>query len=200
VKDNISELLSYSDTQALLDQASEPYKKLLNDIVPGQITVGSIQRILQNLVSERVSIRDLNTILEGIAEGSMMTRNIAMITEHVRLRLMRQISFSHTDATGTLTLLTLSGSWEQNFMDHLSGDSESRQLAMPPSMIQDFITKIRQAYDRASFSGETPVLITSALVRPFVRSILERARPATIIMSQAEVHPKVKIKNIGQVI
>lgn len=198
-KDNITDLFSYGDTQHILENLNESYKKLLNDIVPGQITVGGIQRVLQNLIGERVSIRDLNTILEGVAEGSSMTRNMTMITEHVRLKLMRQISFANADHNGQLTIFTLSPLWEQNFSENLIGDYENRQLAMPPSMIQDFISKVRQAYDRVAMVGETPVLVTSASVRPFVRSILDRARPSTIIVSQAEVHPKIRIRNLGQV-
>eukprot|EP01035_Chromulina_nebulosa_P018434 gene18434-24140_t len=198
-KDNITELFSYTDTHHILENINDSYKKLLNDIVPGQITVGGIQRILQNLIGERVSIRDMNTILEGIAEGSSMTRNMTMVTEHVRLRLMRQISFANADQNGQLTIFTLSPVWEQHFSENLIGDHENRQLAMPPSLIQDFISKVRQGYDRVAMMGETPVLVTSANARPFVRSILERARPSTIIISQAEVHPKIKIRNLGQV-
>lgn len=199
IKDNVTDLFSYADTQTMLDGVSESYKKLLNEIVPGQITVGGIQRIFQNLIGERVSIRDLNTILEGIAEGSAMSRNLTMITEHVRLRLMRQISFANADHNQQLTIYTLSPVWEQNFLENIVGDFDNRQLAMPPSMIQDFIAKIRQAYDRAVMIGEMPVLVTSASARPFVRSILDRARPSTIILSQAEVHPKIKIRNMGQI-
>ncbi|MCX7337885.1 MAG: flagellar biosynthesis protein FlhA [Alphaproteobacteria bacterium] len=199
IKDNISELLTYADVQKLLDGVSDPYKKLLNDIVPGQITVGNIQRILQNLISERVSIRDLPTILEGISEASTFSRNISTITEHVRLRLMRQITFANTDDNGVLIVTSLSPTWEQTFSDTLVGDSDNKQLAMSPSQIQDFIARVRQVYDKMSTLGESPVLVTSAHVRPFVRSILERARPATIILSQNEVHPRAKIKSLGQV-
>lgn len=199
IKDNVTELLSYADTQNILDNVSDAYKKLLNDIVPNQISVAGIQRIFQNLIGERVSIRDMNTILEGIAEGSAMSRNLTMVTEHVRSRLMRQISYANADHNGQLTILTLSPAWEQNFLEHTIGEYENRQLAMPPSMIQDFVIKTRQAYDRAAMTGETPVLVTSAGVRPFVRSILDRARPSTIIMAQSEVHQKIKIRNLGQV-
>jgi flagellar biosynthesis protein FlhA len=198
-KDNVTELFSYADTQHILENVSEGYKKLLNDIVPGQVTVGGIQRILQNLIGERVSIRDMHTILEGIAEGSSMTRNMTIVTEHVRLRLMRQISFANADQNGQLTIFTLSPMWEQHFIESLIGDQENRQLAMQPTLIQDFISKVRQAYDRVAMMGETPALVTSASARPFVRSILERARPSTIIISQAEVHPKIKIRNLGQI-
>ncbi len=198
VKDNISDLLTYADVQKLLDNMPEAYKKLLNDMVPGQITVGGIQRILQNLVSERVSIRDLSTILEGISESTSFSRNLSVITEHVRLRLSRQITFANTD-DGVLSMVSLSSLWEQQIADSLVGDSDNKQLAMAPSQIQEFINRVRQVYDKMSMLGESPVLITSAMVRPFVRSILERIRPATIIMSQNEVHPKTKVKSVGQI-
>lgn len=198
IKDNMWDLLTYGDVQKLLDNCSEAYKKLLNDIVPGQITVGGIQRILQNLVSERVSIRDLPTILEGIAEASAFSRNLSVITEHVRLRLNRQITMSHVDSDDTLNIITLPGEWEQNFADSIVGsDADSRQLAMAPSLIQDFINCVRQTYDNMSLKGENPILVCTALVRPFIRSILERVRPGTILMSQNEVYAKVKIKNLG---
>ncbi len=198
-KDNIVDLFSYADTQHILENVNETYKKLLNDIIPGQITVGGVQRILQNLIGERVSIRDIHSILEGIAEGSAMSRNMTTITEHVRLRLMRQISFANADQNAQMTIFTLSPYWEKNFLDNLIGDFDNRQLAMPPTMVQDFISKVRQAYERMTMIGESPVLVTSTSVRSFVRSILDRARPSTIILSQAEVHPKIKIRNVGQI-
>ncbi len=199
IKDNISDLLTYADVQKLLDNMSEAYKRLLNDMVPGQITVGGIQRILQNLVSERVSIRDLSTILEGISEATSFSRNLSIITEHVRLRLSRQITFANADDGGMLNMVSLSSTWEQQIADSLVGDTDNKQLAMAPSQIQEFINRVRQVYDKMSMLGESPILVTSALVRPFVRSILERIRPATIIMSQNEVHPKAKVKSLGQV-
>lgn len=199
VKDNIIELLSYSDTQSILDSMSDVYKKLLNDIIPGQITIGGIQRVLQNLIGERVSIRDMPTILEAISEICMFSRNLTNITEHVRQRLSRQITFSNINENNELVILTLSPQWEQNFVEYVVGDMENRQLAFPPSMIQEFVSKIKQSYDRAILIGENPVLITSQSARPLVRSILERARPNTIIMSQTEVHQKAKIRSLGSI-
>lgn len=199
VKDNIIELLSYSDTQSILDGMSDIYKKLLNDIIPGQITIGGIQRVLQNLIGERVSIRDMPTILEAISEICMFSRNLTNITEHVRQRLSRQITFSNINESNELVILTLSPQWEQNFVEYVVGDMENRQLAFPPSMVQEFASKIKQSYDRAILIGENPILVTSPSARPLVRSILERARPNTIIMSQSEVHQKAKIRSLGSI-
>src|SRR6185295_10408005 len=96
VKDNMPELLSYAETQKLLDDLGKTQQKLVTETIPGQITVGGVQRVLQNLLREQVSIRDLSTILEAIAEASRATHNVNMISEHVRARLARQISHANT--------------------------------------------------------------------------------------------------------
>ena len=70
---------------------------------------------------------------------------------------------------------------------------------MAPSKLQDFITKTRQTFERFAMQGESPVLLTSPSVRPYVRSIIERFRPVTVVMSQSEIHPKAKIKTLGQI-
>jgi flagellar biosynthesis protein FlhA len=199
VKDNMSDLLSYAETQKLLDELPKEYQKLVADVIPGHMTVGGLQRILQNLVSERISVRDLPTILEGIAEATVYTKNIAYITEHVRSRLARQICDANTGSSGFVPLLTLSPEWEQAFSESLLGDGEDRQLAMAPTQLQSFITAVREAYDKFIAVGETPVLLTSPSIRPFVRSVVERFRPSTIVMSQNEIHPKARIKTLGQV-
>ena len=170
------------------------------DVIPGQITIGGLQRILQNLVSERVSVRDLPTILEGIAEASIYTKNVAYITEHVRSRLARQICDQNTNVSGFVPLITLSPEWEQAFSESLIGvEGEDKQLAMAPTQLQDFITLVRQTYEEFGKEGETPVLLTSPNVRPYVRSVIERFRAQTMVMSQNEIHPKAKIKTLGQV-
>lgn len=199
VKDNMADLLSYAETQKLLDELPKEYQKLVADVIPAHMTVGGLQRILQNLVSERVSVRDLPTILEGISEAGAYTKNIAYITEHVRSRLARQICDMNTSAAGFLPLLTLSPEWEQAFSESLLGDGEDRQLAMAPTQLQNFISSVRDAYEKFMQMGETPVLLTSPTIRPFVRSVIERFRPQTIVMSQNEIHPKAKIRTLGQV-
>jgi flagellar biosynthesis protein FlhA len=200
VKDNMSDLLSYAETQKLLDELPPEYQKLVADVIPGQITIGGLQRILQNLVAERVSVRDLPTILEGIAEAGIYTKNISFITEHVRSRLARQICDQNTNVSGFVPLLTLSPEWEQAFTEALiGGEGQEKQLAMAPTQLQDFITAVRDVYEDFIKEGETPVLLTSPNIRPYVRSVVERFRPQTMVMSQNEIHAKAKIKTLGQV-
>ena len=127
IKDNMSELLSYAETQKLLDELGEQHQKLIADMIPTQIALGGVQRVLQNLLSERVSIRDLSTILEGISEACGYSRNVGTITEHVRARLARQISHSEATEEGYIPMVTLSPQWEQAFAESLVGDGEERQ-------------------------------------------------------------------------
>jgi flagellar biosynthesis protein FlhA len=199
VKDNLAELLSYAETQKLLDELPKDHQKLVGDLVPGRIALGGVQRVLQNLLAERVSIRDLPTILEGIAEACGHTRNVTAITEHVRARLARQISAMAANEHGVIPVLTLSPEWEQAFADSLIGNGDERQLVMPPSRLQEFIGAVRTGCDRTAALGETPVLLTSPAIRPFVRSIIERVRSSLIVLSQNEVFAKARLKTVGQV-
>ncbi|MBN8530464.1 MAG: flagellar biosynthesis protein FlhA [Alphaproteobacteria bacterium] len=199
IKDNMAELLSYSETQKLVEDLAKEHQKLVGDTVPSIVTVGTLQRILQNLLMEQVSIRDLPAILEAAAEAAKVTQNVVLVTEHVRARLARQISTQHTVEDGFIPIVTLSPPWEQAFAESLTGAGDERQLSMAPSRIQDFITAIRKTFDTLAMQGIMPVLLTSPGIRPYVRSIIERFRPSTIIISQNEIHPKAKIKNYGQV-
>ena len=199
IKANMAELLSYADVSNLLSELPKDQQKLVDDIVPGQVSTSSIQRVLQYLLAERVSIRDLPTILEGIAEASAFARSPQAMTEHVRARLARQLCAQNMAPEGYLPILSLSPEWEQNFSQALIGEGEDRQLAMAPSKLQTFVQKVRDGFEAAARDGELPVLLTSAANRPHVRAIVERFRPQTTVMSQNEVHTRARLKTLGNV-
>jgi len=199
VKDNMPELLSYAETQKLLDEMNKEHQKLVKELIPSKISLGALQRILQNLLQERVSVRDLPTILEGISEAVSSTRSLMLITEHVRARLARQLSNANANELGIIQLITLSPEWEHAFAEAIVGEGDDRQLAMAPTALQTFISKVRTVMDDLAMKGQSGVLLTSPNIRPFVRSIIERFRPLTVVMSQNEIHPKAKIKTIAQI-
>ncbi len=200
VRENVAELLSHAETQKLLDELPREQQKLVADLIPSQITVGGIQRVLQTLLSERVSVRDLSTILEGVQEACGATvRAVPAIVAHVRIRLARQISDSHVGPQGFMPLITLSPEWEAAFLEALTGPPEDRQLAMAPSKLQAFMHALRTAFDTAAAAGEAPVLLTSGSIRGHVRAIVERFRPGTPVLSQMEIFPKVRIRTVGTV-
>ncbi|RYE09888.1 MAG: flagellar biosynthesis protein FlhA [Hyphomicrobiales bacterium] len=199
LKANVADLLSYANVQGMLANLAKDQQKLVEDMVPSQISVSGIQRVLQALLTERISIRDLPTILEGIAEVAGSGRTAQMLAEHVRSRLSRQICAANLGPDGNLPLLTLSPQWEREFAEAMVGDGAERHLAMAPSRLQQFIIAVQQGFENAAQMGELPVLITSPGLRPHIRAIIERFRPQTVVMSQNEVHPRVRLRTIGAV-
>jgi flagellar biosynthesis protein FlhA len=199
LKSHMAELLSYAETKKLLDDLPPENKKLVEELIPSQISVTGVQRVLQTLLAERVSIRDLPAVLEGIAEAVGHTKNALYITEHVRARLARQLCHANLSPSGYLPLIALSPHWEQAFSESIIGSGEERQLAMAPSQLQQFIQAVREAFDDASQKNEVPVLLTSPQIRPFVRSIIERFRAQSVVMSQNEIHASVRLRTLGQV-
>jgi flagellar biosynthesis protein FlhA len=199
IKLNVAELLSYSEVNKLIKDLPKEQGELIKELVPTQITISGIQRVLQLLLAERVSIRDLSTILEGIADAIPGTRNPAVLAEHVRARLARQICAQHTTPAGHLPLIALSAGWEQNFAESIVGERDERSLAMQPSRLTEFITLVRERFEEAARLGEAPVLVTSAASRPFVRGIVERFRAQTPVLSQAEIHPRARLRTVGSI-
>jgi flagellar biosynthesis protein FlhA len=199
LKGNMSDLLSYGEVQKLIKELPKEQSELVKDIVPSLVTISGIQRVLQLLLSERISIRDLSTILEGIADALAFSRNPSTMVEHVRARLARQICAQNTTHNGYLPLIALSAKWEQAFAESLIGQGEEKSLAMQPSKLSEFMTAVREAFERAAREGEAPVLVTSAAIRPFVRSLVERFRSQTTVLSQAEIHPRARLKTVGSV-
>lgn len=158
-----------------------------------------MQRVLQSLLKERVSIRDLVSILEGIGEAAAGATGVTGLVEHVRSRLAKQLCWSNRSEDGALPIVTMSPEWEHAFSESLVGAGDEKQLALAPSRLQEFIRNVRDVFERVGLAGETPVLLTSPQIRPYVRSIIERFRGQTVVMSQNEIHPRARLRTVGQV-
>jgi len=199
LKENMADLLSYGEVQKLLKELGTEEKKLVEELIPSVVSVTTLQRVLQALLREKVSIRDLPAILEGLAEAAPHSTSVTTLVEHVRARLARQLCWQHQGGDGALPIVTLSPEWENAFAESLIGGGEDKQLAMAPSRLQDFIRAVRDTFERIAMSGENPVLLTGPQTRPYVRSIIERFRGQTVVMSQNEIHPRAKLRTLGQV-
>lgn len=198
VRETMAELLSYAETQKLLEELPREQQKLVADLIPSQASVGLVQRVLAALLAERVSIRDLGTILEGIQEAGP-SRPMPAILAHVRTRLARQISDAQTGPAGYILLVTLSAQWESAFAEALAGPPEDRQLAMPPTQLQEFMQRLRAVFETATAGGESPALLTSGGIRLHVRAIVDRIRPNTPVLAQAEIFPRARIRTVGTI-
>ena len=133
------------------------------------------------------------------AMASVRERELADALATVRARLARQICYQHRNPTGALPILTLSPNWELAFAEALIGEGQHRTLALAPSKLHDFVADVRTAFEKSAQQGETPVLLTSPNIRPFVRSLIERFRPSTVVLSQNEIFSKARIKTLGQI-
>ena len=199
VRNNMSDLLSYSATQELIDEQDEGTQKLIKAIIPSQVTVTLVHRILQNLLSERVSIRDMPSILEGIAEATVNSTSVTFITDVVRMHLSRQICAHYFDGEETLPVVTLSPKWEETFKESLIPQEKDYQLHMPPDQVQAFMTAVQSCMEKSNMEGHMPVIVTSPFIRRFVFSLVDRFRPGTAVLSQDEVHSRIKVRILAQI-
>jgi flagellar biosynthesis protein FlhA len=196
----MSELLSYAETQKLLDELPREQQKLVQDLIPAQVGVGALQRLLQALLAERVSVRDLSTILEGVQEAvAGGLRSLPQMLAVVRQRLSRQLSEAARGPQGYLPLVPLSPEWEAAFAESLAGPPEDRQLTIDAGRLQAFMQRLRDVLDAQVAQGEAPVLLCSGQLRPHLRAIVERFRPSTMVMAQAEIHPRMRIRSLATV-
>ena len=197
----MAELLSYAETQKLLDELPREQQKLVADLIPAQISVGGVQRVLQALLAERVSIRDLPTILEGIQEacGGAGARHAGDRRACARAAGAADQRQPHR-AGGYIPLVTLSPEWEAAFADALVGPPEDRQLAMAPGKLQEFMQRLRDGVRHGGGerrgAGAAHQRRRSAL---HVRAIVERIRPATPVLAQAEIFPRARIRTVGTI-
>ncbi|MHC0449080.1 MAG: flagellar biosynthesis protein FlhA [Candidatus Lariskella arthropodorum] len=203
IKENISELITYVDTQRLLDNLAPEQRKLASEIIPVHVSVIVVQRVIQGLLSEGISIRDFATILEAIAEVSTgvppNSQNATKIVEHVRVRLAKQICNANMNDKGYIPIVVLSPAWEQAFRENIVGEGDNRQLVMPPSKLQEFVGLINAEFEKHAVNGEVPVILTSPMLRPFIRAVVERFRSNIAVMSHNEIHAKAKLKTLGQI-
>ena len=200
IKEQIADLITMSDLDDLIDGTSDSHRKIIDDMVPNNISKSSFLRVIQHLLEEQISIRDLGLVIEAINEVCASTKNIILITEHVRSRLARQICAANVDEDENLNIILLSDDWENEFLQSLIDDGNGMKiLGMAPLSLQNFITQSHQILTEHGKNGKPFVILTVPAIRPYVRSVIERFKSKTIIMSQNEVHPKVRLNTIGYI-
>ena len=198
VKEHMPELLTYGATQALIEGLDREYQKLAGEI-PGNAPMVLIQHVLQTLLAERVSIRNLPLIVEAIAEAKRSTGNVVMITESVRRRLANQICKSLVDGSGFVSVITMSAAWEKEFIEALRINGDERNFVMSPQRVQEFVIDARKEIQTFAERDEWPAILVSPEVRSFVRSMLERVSPLTVVLSHNEIHRKISLRTLATI-
>lgn len=198
VKENMSELLTYGSAKEAIEGLDRNYQKLVNDLpVPSPAIL--VQQVLQELLLERVSIRNLPLIVEAMAEATRQTSKPALVLENVRRRLSSQICQGLADGQGFVPVITLSPSWEAEFIEAVKIVGEDRTFVMSPKRVQEFVLQARQQIQRFASEDSWPALMVNPEARSYVRSMLERVSPMTPVISNAEIHRKVSLRTVATI-
>ena len=197
LKRHAHELLGRQETQNLIDNLARTYPKLVEELVPHVLGLGTIMRVLQNLLREGVSIRDLRSILETMADYATMTQDADVLTEYVRHGLSRTISAAHTGADGTLSVLTLDRRVEETVQTAIQHRERGSYLALDPRSAQKILDSLGAAL--ASAGGGQPVLLVPPQLRPHLRRLVERSFPALAVLSHNEINSQIRIQSVGTV-
>ena len=199
IKSHAHEIIGRQEVQVLLDNLSKDYPKLVEEVIPTVISLGSVQQVLAGLLREGVSIRDLRTIMETIADWAPITKTPERLIEASRRALSRAITNQHAAEDGSLKLISLAPGLERALNDSLQVTEQGSYLALEPSLAQSFLTRLKSAADRFSQAGTTPILLAPAMLRSALYSFTERFIPGFVVLSHQEISPHTKVQSLGVV-
>lgn len=198
-RQHMHEFLSRQEVQALLDNLSKTSPKAVEDLVPDVLSLGTVQKVLQNLVREQVSVRDLLTITEALADFGMSVKDPDQLTEFVRGRMGRTIVKPYLSADSQLPIITMHHEVEKLLQESLRGSDQGAYLSMDPAMAQRIIQSVSKTHESALTADGQPVLLASPQVRPHLSQLISRFVPNLPVISQAEIPPEIRLKTLAVV-
>ena len=193
------ELLSRQDVQTLLNHLKEDYPTVVEELIPGVLTIGEVQAVLQQLLAEGVSIRDLVTIAETLADRGRQAKEPELLTEAVRAALARQITVQHRAPDGKIHAITLHLVLERHLAGSLKQTDNGGALVIEPALMQSLLAEVASQMERAAATGDQPVLLTSSRIRRPLRRLTERSLPALPVLAFNEIASEVEVRAIGTV-
>jgi flagellar biosynthesis protein FlhA len=191
------ELLSRDDVKSLVDNLKKTSPAVVDELIPSQLTVGQVQRVLAGLLREGVPIRNLQTILEGLADACAETKDLRQLTEHVRGRIARTIVEPHLDPAGTLHAAFLDPDLERNLAEALAGNEGAANL--PAGFLGRFVDRTAEALSTMARNGRDPVLVTRASLRPFLAEAIAGVIPNAAVLSYQETSPARKVETTQRI-
>ncbi len=197
LKDHCHELLTRQEVQNILDSAKQSYPKLVEELVPNILSVGQVQKVLQNLLREQVPIRDLQTILETLADYGVITKEIDILTEYVRQAMFRTITKLFVSEDNTLRIATISPQIEDTLSNSIQRTEHGAFLSVDPQTANQIINSVNSLMEKFQIVGAQPVILTAPIVRYHLRILLEKYIKRINVLSHNEVDSTVNIESIG---
>ncbi len=199
IRGHIFELLTRQDVQNLINNIQESHQTLISELVPKLLSIGEIQKVLQNLLREGISIRDLVTILETLADYASNTRDTDVLTEYVRQSLKRAISNKFFPASEMTSVVTLDPKVEQNIMGAVKQSEQGSYLALDPSLTKDIIDSVQAEVHKLEELGKNPIIITSPIVRMYFKRLTQDYFKDLVVVSYNEIDSNVELQSVGMV-
>jgi flagellar biosynthesis protein FlhA len=197
VKMHADELLGRQDVQSLLDTLSVTYPKVVEELVPNIVPLGTLHKVLQRLLREKVSIRDLLTILETLADYAVMTKNADILTGYVRQSLARTITRQYQDGDGNVSVVMVSPDIEETIDKAIQHAEYESFVAADPNLIQNIVGNLQNFIKTFTERGLQPIVLCSPQTRIHVRKILEKFFPHIAVLSHNEITHDVNIRSLG---
>ncbi len=196
VKSYWHELLDREEVQSLIDNIKSTHPRVVEELIPNLLTLGAVQKVLQNLLKEQVPIRDMVTILETLADYAQITKDPDILTEYVRERLGRHIVKQYV-SDGTLYVATLDHSLEKLIEESVKETRFGAYPVLPQDVLNKFISELNDKIRRLGSEGHLPIILCSPNVRRLVKKLTERSMPNLIVLSYSEIPREIKINSVG---
>ena len=198
IKSHASEILGRQEAQNLVDNLKKTNETLVKEVVPDLLTVGEVQKVLQNLLAERISIRDMETIFEVLSDYARATKDTEILTEYVRHAMARQITQANVQ-NGQLPCVTLDPALENRIAGGVQRTDHGSYVSLDPDSMKRLVTSLDTELQKLTNMGYQPIVLTSPAVRLYFRKLVERSVPGIIVLSQAEIEQSVEIQILGVV-
>ncbi len=196
IRGHAHELLGRQEVQTLLDSLKENYAAVVDELIPNVMSVGEVQKVLQNLLREGVPIRNLLTILETLADTAPLTKDVDLLTEYVREALARQIT-KMFEENGVLAVLTLAQQWEETVAEGIEHTERGIVVTLDPRLLQTLFQNLAEALDGAPIPH--PIVLVSPNIRMALKRLTERTIPRLIVLSYNEVVSDAQVQAVGTV-
>jgi len=199
LKNSCAELLNRQEVQNLVNRIKEKNATLVDELIPSQVSYGMLQKVLQKLLSERVSIRDLETILETLGDYIGLTREVDILVEYCRQALARTICGQYMDDNGSLHVLILDAQIEKQISESIQKTVSGIRINLNPNTIQQIINVTSQELEKALQIVDQPLILTSSMVRPYFRKVIENTFPTIPVISYEEIVSGIDVKSLGTI-
>ncbi len=198
IKAHADELLTRQEVQQLIEMVRKTNAAVVDELIPGALSVGELQKVLQNLIREKVSIRDLVTIFETLADHAKSTKDTEVLTEFVRQAMARYFTHKYSK-DGIIFAITIDSELEQHILEALRQSDKYSGAGLDPHVIQSIYNSVINEFKRNAGKEYDPVVLCSPLIRGYFRKIVEKILPNLAVLSYNEVVPKVEVRSVGMV-